>query len=169
MKLRIETSVPGKEKLYLDDENIGARLRVSHAQVVLSAGEHPQVVLTCLPDEIELNGEIPVEGVSCEINGQRYRLVCEEAIQAEERNRLLDEFIGLVQAHDVTYQYSDDGVVFRRGRQQRQEIIDLSNRIGREHCVPVWNYLMQEKFGANADEFMWSLADNTQPVAESLP
>lgn len=51
----------------------------------------------------------------------------------------LAEFTKLVDEHDLTYDYSDDGAVWRRGVAERDAIKALALELPREDVERIWN------------------------------
>jgi len=51
----------------------------------------------------------------------------------------------LCEAHDLTYSYSDDGSVFRRGEEQYKAIKIVAARLQREVAVRIWNDAVDAK------------------------
>jgi len=49
------------------------------------------------------------------------------------------EFTKLVNDHDLTYSYSDDGRVWQRGQNQRDKIVALAKEIDLETVRTIWN------------------------------
>ena len=71
---------------------------------------------------------------------------------------LLAEFTRLCEAHDLTYDYSDDGNTYRRGREQRIAIYDFAKRLDRADAVRIWNEQVDRKLIKDAREpFYWKV------------
>lgn len=51
----------------------------------------------------------------------------------------IEEFTKLVDQHDLTYDYSDDGAVWRRGCAQKDAIRALAQELPREDVERIWN------------------------------
>jgi len=51
----------------------------------------------------------------------------------------LDEFEKLVNSHDLTYDYSDDGSVWRNGQAQYAKIMEASKLFPVEDVRRIWN------------------------------
>lgn len=54
----------------------------------------------------------------------------------------LEQFTKLVDSHDLTYAYSDDGSVWRRGCMQEDAIRALAKELPREDVERVWNSMV---------------------------
>lgn len=68
----------------------------------------------------------------------------------------LEEFTKLVNGHDLTYSYSDDGGVWRRGQAQRDAIRELAKELPREDVERVWNAMVDRSLVPDAREpFYW--------------
>lgn len=57
---------------------------------------------------------------------------------------LKEQFKLAVQNHDVTYEYSDDGSVYRRGSQQKAEIFQMAQFLPIDFVKEVWNARMDK-------------------------
>lgn len=55
------------------------------------------------------------------------------------RTDALDRFRELVRHHDVTYNYSDDGAVWRSGQAERDEIMALAAELPDADVMAIWN------------------------------
>lgn len=51
----------------------------------------------------------------------------------------IKQFKDMVSNHDLTYSYSDDGAVWRRGQAAKDAIVALAKTLDREICVEIWN------------------------------
>ncbi len=51
----------------------------------------------------------------------------------------IEKFKQLVDAHDLTFEYSDDGAVWRRGCAQLDEIRALAAKLPLEAVKEIWN------------------------------
>jgi hypothetical protein len=68
----------------------------------------------------------------------------------------IEEFKTLVCRHDLTYEYSDDGSVWRRGREQRAKIEAAAKNFPREEVVKIWNAEVDRKLIPDArEQFYW--------------
>ena len=56
-----------------------------------------------------------------------------------------DEFREMCRAHDLTYQYSDDGGVWRRGGASYARILAAAKELPREVAVRIWNEVVDTK------------------------
>lgn len=54
-------------------------------------------------------------------------------------------FEKLVKDHDLTYSYSDDARVLRRGMAQRDAIEEMAKQLPREQVVAIWNKWIDRK------------------------
>jgi hypothetical protein len=45
----------------------------------------------------------------------------------------------LLDRHDWSYEYSDDGTVWRRGRAQQQRTVELMSKLGRDAALVIWS------------------------------
>lgn len=67
-----------------------------------------------------------------------------------------DEFIKLVNDHDLTYTYSDDGDVFRRGVDELYAIKAASHNFDRAFVIETWNAAVDKKLRPGfRDGFYW--------------
>lgn len=68
----------------------------------------------------------------------------------------VQKFRELCEAHDLTYTYSDDGSVYRRGEAQYKEILEFSKSIPRNLAVQVWNQTIEKKLREyDWDDYKW--------------
>lgn len=68
----------------------------------------------------------------------------------------LEEFTTMVQRHDLTYAYSDDGSVYRSGLAQEQDIIKAAKEFSIEDVKRIWNATVDSKLIEGAREnFYW--------------
>ncbi len=56
-----------------------------------------------------------------------------------------DEFIKMVNDHDLTYTYSDDGAMFRRGADSLYAIKAAGHNFDRAFVVETWNAAVNAK------------------------
>jgi hypothetical protein len=69
-----------------------------------------------------------------------------------------DEFRNLCVNHDLTYQYSDDGAVWRRGNERLAVIQAAARELTRETAVRIWNETVDTKVSAGYREsFYWTV------------
>jgi hypothetical protein len=69
----------------------------------------------------------------------------------------LEQFAALVEAHDLTYQYSDDHCVWERGQSEYWRIRNVCKQFPREDVVRIWNAAVTRKLVPEARaEFYWS-------------
>lgn len=67
-------------------------------------------------------------------------------------------FRDLCKAHDLTYMYSDDGDVHRRGYARMDAIRAASKEIGQEAAERIWNEVVDSKMGERyRKEFYWKV------------
>lgn len=66
------------------------------------------------------------------------------------------KFRELCEAHDITYDFSDDSTVYRRGDDQYKQIVEVSKQIPRNLAVQIWNETVEKKLLPNAwDDYKW--------------
>lgn len=72
-------------------------------------------------------------------------------------NDRLNQFREMCQNHDITYTYSDDGSVYRRGETQYKEIVEFSKSLSHEDAVKIWNEVVDKKFLHERDraDYRW--------------
>lgn len=75
----------------------------------------------------------------------------------------LEAFKELVKRHDLTYSYSDDGRVWRRGEASKKEILDMRAALIKEDptnedkCIKIWNDEVDKKIVASETKnWYWS-------------
>ncbi len=56
-----------------------------------------------------------------------------------------EEFRKLCQQHDLTYEYSDDGSVWRRGNETLAKVQAAAKQLDREVAVRIWNEVVDTK------------------------
>ena len=66
----------------------------------------------------------------------------------------LDEFKTMVARHDLTYDYSDDASVRRRGHESYMKIMEASKQFPREDAVRIWNSEVDRKL-VDGTGFYW--------------
>lgn len=68
----------------------------------------------------------------------------------------IELFRGMCKAHDLTYAYSDDSRVYRRGRDQYAEIKEAAKKLPPDVAARIWNEAVREKLlpGGESD-FLW--------------
>ena len=57
----------------------------------------------------------------------------------------LEEFDKAVRRHDLTFSYSDDRYVWRKGQQSISDIITAAKKFPRENVVEIWNKWVDNK------------------------
>jgi hypothetical protein len=68
----------------------------------------------------------------------------------------LAEFEAMVANHDLTFEYSDDSEVWRRGHQSLARINDAAKYLNRTDVVRVWNANVDRRLAEGArDAFYW--------------
>lgn len=68
-----------------------------------------------------------------------------------------EQFREMCKAHDLTYSYSDDGGVWRRGQAQRDAITLARKQLGDAIAVPIWNQVVDEKMNPPYNlDFHWT-------------
>lgn len=60
----------------------------------------------------------------------------------------LGEIVGLLEGHDWTYEYSDDGQVYRRGMRQRKAIDEALAALPFDQAEAVWALYAPASMGA---------------------
>ena len=74
---------------------------------------------------------------------------------SEEINTL-EEFERACACHDLTYRYSDDGSVYRRGSAERARITQAAAKFPREDVERIWNAIVDAKLVDGArQQFYW--------------
>lgn len=66
----------------------------------------------------------------------------------------LEEFTLMVRTHDLTYAYSDDPSVYRRGRDSYDMIVEAAKQLPREDVVRIWNEEVNRRLFDGSD-FYW--------------
>lgn len=68
-----------------------------------------------------------------------------------------EDWSKLVRVHDLTYAYSDDGAVYRRGAAAYNLIVQEAANFPRADVVKVWNTELVDKFliPEARNEFYW--------------
>lgn len=70
----------------------------------------------------------------------------------------LEQFETLCRQHDLTYQYSDDGSVYRRGRAEYSAIRSMAAQLPRPDAVRIWNAVVDTKIvEGSREQFYWRL------------
>ena len=71
----------------------------------------------------------------------------------------IEEFTELVNYHDLTYSYSDDGRVWSRGQAQYDKIVAASKQFAPEDVKRVWDAMVDRALLQNFREpFYWRVA-----------
>lgn len=69
-----------------------------------------------------------------------------------------EEFRNMCKSHDLTYSYSDDGNVWRRGEEAKAKIVAAAKHLDRETAVRIWNEVVDTKIIAGyRDTFYWKV------------
>jgi hypothetical protein len=72
----------------------------------------------------------------------------------------LADFETMVTNHDLTYSYSDDGEVYRRGQRRYDEIRKAAETLPREDVERIWNAVVDTKvIEAVRSQFYWRWPD----------
>lgn len=72
------------------------------------------------------------------------------------KQSLEDEFYKKCKAHDLTFEYSDDGNVWRHGCKSLDEIAAFAKGLPREDAVRIWNKVVDEKIlDSHRAQFYW--------------
>lgn len=56
-----------------------------------------------------------------------------------------DEFRTMCERHDLTFEYSDDGRVWRAGQASLNEVKEAAKELPREVAVRIWNEVVDSK------------------------
>lgn len=73
-------------------------------------------------------------------------------------HQLLAQFEALVQAHDLTFEYSDDFRTWHRGKKELDEIRRLAKNLAIEDVRRIWNANADLKIGsAESKRWHWPL------------
>lgn len=68
----------------------------------------------------------------------------------------LEEFEAACKAHDLTYDYSDDGWVWSRGLDSESKIRSAAKKFSREDVERIWNAVVDTKLVTDArKQFYW--------------
>jgi len=73
----------------------------------------------------------------------------------------LDAFQKLVANHDITYSFSDDNRVWKRGRESMDKIHQMFQDLvkedpaNEEKCIKIWNDNIDKNLTGNRDEWYW--------------
>lgn len=67
----------------------------------------------------------------------------------------LEQFKELVSKHDLTYSYSDDYSVYRKGEEQYKAILNLSKELPKEDVVQIWNENVDKKLLNSRSDYYW--------------
>jgi hypothetical protein len=68
----------------------------------------------------------------------------------------LDRFRTMCQRHDLTYNYSDDGSVWRRGEASLAEVLRVARTLPLEDVARIWNEVVDTKLVERArPQFYW--------------
>jgi hypothetical protein len=70
----------------------------------------------------------------------------------------IEKFKTMVKNHDLTFSYSDDGEVYRRGSESLSKIKKIAETLPREEVVRVWNEIVDGKLAVGFREtFYWKV------------
>ncbi len=62
-------------------------------------------------------------------------------------------------SHDLTYSYSDDGRVYRRGSESLSRVKKMAESLPREDAVRIWNEVVDSKIAEGfRDQFYWRVS-----------
>ena len=68
------------------------------------------------------------------------------------------EFIDLVNSHDLTYSYSDDPSCYRRGREELNKILREAKSFDDEFVTETWNRMVDSRIvGPLRQNFYWKV------------
>jgi hypothetical protein len=69
-----------------------------------------------------------------------------------------DEFRQLCKSHDLTYEYSDDGNVWRHGNETLAKVKAAAKQFDRRVAVRIWNEVVDSKLVPEArSQFYWKV------------
>jgi hypothetical protein len=75
------------------------------------------------------------------------------------------EFTRFVNAHDLSYVYSDDDSVYRRGMAQYREIVEAAKSL--PNAAAIWNANVDRKVRAGCrEEYYWTVPTATVRPAD---
>ena len=80
-------------------------------------------------------------------------------VKVEPLQDCLEHFERLCNEHDLTFHFSDDGSVWRRGQWEYDRIRAMAKRLGPEHadtCKSIWNAVAKQKIHSDHwEQFAW--------------
>ena len=69
-----------------------------------------------------------------------------------------EQFRKLCESHDLTYDYSDDGRVYSKGKDEYDTIRAFANNnLTRVEAAQIWNSVVESKLRFNREEYYWSV------------
>jgi hypothetical protein len=63
-----------------------------------------------------------------------------------------EQFYTMVSRHDHYYEMSDDGAVFKKGRDSHRRLTSAMDALGHEVAIPIWNRAIRDRFGELAEK-----------------
>ncbi len=74
--------------------------------------------------------------------------------------KAIEEFVQYARSWDLTYSFSDDPTLFRRGEAQRKQLSELADKLAeatsRQFAVELYNEIVAERMPENARQtFEW--------------
>lgn len=70
----------------------------------------------------------------------------------------IEKFKDLISKHDLTYSYSDDYSVYKKGDDEYKAILNLSKELPKEDVVQIWNENVDKKILAHSrSEYYWKV------------
>ena len=66
-----------------------------------------------------------------------------------------EAFRKMCEAHDLTYDYSDDYSAYRRGREQYAAIKEAAEKLPRGRAVAIWNETVDKKLTDSRTGYYW--------------
>lgn len=74
--------------------------------------------------------------------------------------RLIEEFVQYARGWDLTYSFSDDPNIFRRGEAQRKQLSELADKLAeatsKQFAVELYNEVIAERMPENSRQtFEW--------------
>jgi hypothetical protein len=83
----------------------------------------------------------------------------DETVSDWERAQRCHEFKKLCEAHDMTYEFSDDGRVWRRGAEEWSAIKAAAQGIPRADACRIWNATVDKRIApGHRSPFYWPIA-----------
>ena len=72
-------------------------------------------------------------------------------------NTNIEDFKKAVEAHDLTFMYSDDYSAYTRGNNSLSRIKHMASQLPKEEALKIWNEAVEKKVVESVwDEFKWT-------------